>query len=73
MTTISTPSNRHVPIIPLSMPLYTYKYPNNDSIPYSELPDQFGIYNKGRFIKDHFFIYFYIHLKFIQSRISSNI
>ncbi len=47
MTTLSTPSNRHTPIMPLPMPLYTYKYPSHDSIPYSALPDRVGIYNRG--------------------------
>ncbi len=47
MTTQSTPSNRHLPIIPLNLSSYSYPYPNHDSIPYSTLPNRVGIYNAG--------------------------
>ncbi len=45
MTTISTASSNHLPLIPLPMASYSYKYPNHDSQPYSSLPEKSGVYN----------------------------
>lgn len=45
MTTISTASSNHLPLIPLPMASYAYRYPNHDSQPFNSFPDKSGVYN----------------------------
>jgi len=46
MTTIPTPQVLRQPVMPLPIPSYSYRYPNSDSRPYSNLPERVGTYNK---------------------------
>lgn len=48
MTTIGAASSNHLPLIPLPMASYSYRYPNSDSQPFSSLPDKSGIYNPSK-------------------------